>query len=164
MNKLTVACATLALFACLGAASAEEDRQARALAQMVSVGSLPPLAERLPADPVVIELEPLAPPALEAMVIEATAAAPLRPQDIDALVERGFTVLNVDRRGAGDSGGVAREAYTGPNGRLDAVAARAFLLDSACGVAPDRIAFVGASNGTTTIVDAPAASRSFSAS
>ena len=55
MNKLTVACATLALFACLGAASAEEDRQARALAQMVSVGSLPPLAERLPADPVVIE-------------------------------------------------------------------------------------------------------------
>ncbi len=70
---------------------------------------------------------------------------------IEALTARGFSVLNVDRRGAGGSGGVAREAYEGPNGALDAAAARAFL--QGCGVAADRVALVGASNGTTSTLD-----------
>lgn len=75
------------------------------------------------------------------------------PAFIDALSAHGFTVLNVDRRGAGDSEGVAREAYQGPNGRLDAVAARDFLLGAGCGVDGARLAFIGASNGTTTALD-----------
>lgn len=72
---------------------------------------------------------------------------------IEALTARGFTVLNVDRRGAGDSEGEARAAYEGPAGRLDALAAETFLLESGCGIAPGRVAFVGASNGTTTVLD-----------
>ena len=75
------------------------------------------------------------------------------PEFIDALVERGFSVLNVDRRGAGDSGGIAREAYEGPAGKLDARAAVGFLLDSECGIGAESIAIVGASNGTTTAFD-----------
>ena len=72
---------------------------------------------------------------------------------INKLVAAGFNVLNMDRRGAGNSKGVAREAYTGPNGRLDAEAAVSFLQGSACAPDPARIAFIGASNGTTTALD-----------
>jgi dienelactone hydrolase len=72
---------------------------------------------------------------------------------IDRLVKKGITVLNVDRRGAGASGGVAKEAYEGPKGKLDAQAAVGFLTDGPCRVDPSRIALVGASNGTTTAVD-----------
>lgn len=72
---------------------------------------------------------------------------------IDTFVARGFTVLNVDRRGAGGSGGEAIDAYTGPNGRLDAKAAFAFLRAHPCGIDATRIALVGASNGTTTVLD-----------
>ena len=75
------------------------------------------------------------------------------PEFITALVGRGLTVLNVDRRGAGDSGGVALDAYKGPKGKLDAKAAQAFLLAHPCAPGPTRIAFVGASNGTTTALD-----------
>lgn len=71
---------------------------------------------------------------------------------IDGLVAQGFSVLNVDRRGAGGSGGVAEDAYTGPNGRLDAKAAVDFLAAHDC-VDPTRIGLVGASNGTTTVLD-----------
>ncbi len=71
-----------------------------------------------------------------------------------ALNETGAAVLNVDRRGAGDSGGEPIEAYEGPGGRLDAEAAVRFLLgDDACPIDPSRIALVGASNGTTTVMD-----------
>ena len=72
---------------------------------------------------------------------------------IDALLAHGIAVLNVDRRGAGGSTGIATEAYTGPNGRLDADAATTFLLAHACAFDRDRVALVGASNGTTTILD-----------
>jgi pimeloyl-ACP methyl ester carboxylesterase len=82
---------------------------------------------------------------------------------IEQLNAQGWTVLNVDRRGAGDSEGVARDAYEGPLGRLDAVAARDALLNVGCGVAPSAVAFIGASNGTTTVIDytqaAPADAR-----
>ncbi len=72
---------------------------------------------------------------------------------IHALVERGFTVINVDRRGAGDSDGDAREAYTGPNGRLDVKAAWDHLLAPGCGVRAEQVGLVGASNGTTSVLD-----------
>ncbi|MFK7990074.1 MAG: hypothetical protein AB8I08_28910 [Sandaracinaceae bacterium] len=70
---------------------------------------------------------------------------------IDTLTGQCMSVLNVDRRGAGGSAGVAAEAYTGPNGVLDARAAIAYL--TARSVAPARLAIVGASNGTTTLLD-----------
>lgn len=72
---------------------------------------------------------------------------------VDALVGAGITVLNVDRRGAGDSTGNARDAYTGPNGKFDPKAAVDFLLAHECGIDPTRVAIVGASNGTTSAVD-----------
>lgn len=72
---------------------------------------------------------------------------------IDALTKRGITVLNVDRRGAGNSGGTATDAYQGPKGKLDAKAAHDFLKGHACPVDMARLALVGASNGTTTALD-----------
>ena len=72
---------------------------------------------------------------------------------ISALVDRGMTVLNVDRRGAGASGGVARDAYTGAKAALDGKAAIAFLRGHACSFDAERLAVVGASNGTTTALD-----------
>lgn len=71
----------------------------------------------------------------------------------DLLAGRGFTVLNVDRRGAGASGGTALEAYEGPQGKLDAKAAVDFLGSLPCPVDLTRLVVVGASNGTTTAVD-----------
>ncbi len=65
----------------------------------------------------------------------------------------GFMVLNVDRRGAGGSEGVATEAYDGPNGKLDAAAAVDTLAALPCPPNLDRLALVGASNGTTTALD-----------
>jgi len=70
----------------------------------------------------------------------------------EALLENDLIVLNVDRRGAGESTGVALEAYEGSKGVLDAEAAAAYLIDSGC-VDANAIAFVGASNGTTTVFD-----------
>ncbi len=74
-------------------------------------------------------------------------------QFVHALTERGFTVLNLDRRGAGDSEGSPRDAYSGPNGRLDPKAAWDALLAAGCGVVPERLVVVGASNGTTSALD-----------
>ncbi len=72
---------------------------------------------------------------------------------IEALYCRGITVLNVDRRGAGGSEGEPVDAYEGPDGVLDAKGAVEWLLADA--LAPDetRIGVVGASNGTTTLLD-----------
>jgi alpha-beta hydrolase superfamily lysophospholipase len=72
---------------------------------------------------------------------------------VDKLVAKGITVLNIDRRGAGASGGVAKEAYTGPQGKLDAKAAFAFMTTSPCSADASRVAIVAASNGTTTALD-----------
>ncbi len=68
----------------------------------------------------------------------------------EALQDRGFTVLNVNRRGAPGSGGNAMDAYVGPLGKLDAKAAYDYLK-SECGMSWYSI--IGASNGTTTTVD-----------
>jgi pimeloyl-ACP methyl ester carboxylesterase len=70
-----------------------------------------------------------------------------------ALQDAGFTVLNLDRRGAGTSGGVAKEAYTGPKGKLDVAAARAFVQSKEPSADHGRWACVGASNGTTSCLD-----------
>ena len=76
------------------------------------------------------------------------------PSDfIVSLVNRGINVLNVDRRGAGASQGNPVEAYTGPNGKLDAVAAYHFLVDHECAIDRAKVAYVGASNGSTTALD-----------
>lgn len=72
---------------------------------------------------------------------------------IDALAGAGYTVLNVDRRGAGNSGGEPQAAYEGPAGKEDARAAVAYLGASSCAVPEGEIVFVGASNGTTTAID-----------
>lgn len=68
---------------------------------------------------------------------------------IDALTAEGWTVLNVDRRGAGDSEGAPRAAYQGETAKWDADAAVAWL--SSHGHGP--IGIIGASNGTTTALD-----------
>ena len=75
------------------------------------------------------------------------------PSFVSALAEAGYSVLNVDRRGAGASEGVAKDAYEGPHGRLDAVAALSFLASAPCAVRASDVAIVGASNGTTTALD-----------
>jgi pimeloyl-ACP methyl ester carboxylesterase len=75
------------------------------------------------------------------------------PEFIASLTGAGYTVLNVNRRGAGNSGGNAKDAYEGDKGRLDAVAAHDFLTESACAVPAGAVGFVGASNGTTTTLD-----------
>jgi pimeloyl-ACP methyl ester carboxylesterase len=71
-----------------------------------------------------------------------------------AFAALGLGVLVVDRRGAGDSEGEAEEAFVGDGGRLDVEAAvRAALASTACTIDPDRIALIGASNGTTSVFD-----------
>lgn len=72
---------------------------------------------------------------------------------IGELVEKGITVLNVDRRGAGASKGNAKDAFEGNKGKLDVNAAVTFLSKGPCRVDASRIALVGASNGTTSAVD-----------
>ena len=71
----------------------------------------------------------------------------------EALAAQGYNVLNIDRRGAGASGGVAQDAYSGPNGKLDPHAAIQYLLEMPCPSDPTRLAIVGASNGTTSALD-----------
>ncbi|MEM9692923.1 MAG: hypothetical protein AAGA56_10285, partial [Myxococcota bacterium] len=75
------------------------------------------------------------------------------PAFIDALVGAGTNVLNLDRRGAGNSSGDGQQAFTGPNGKFDAKAGFDFLVRHGCAIDPERVAYVGASNGTTTALD-----------
>ena len=72
-----------------------------------------------------------------------------------AIGAEGVTVLNVDRRGAGESEGTAEEAYEGPGALRDMEAAVRLLTDDAlgCAVDPTRLVLVGASNGTTAVMD-----------
>ncbi len=84
------------------------------------------------------------------MIPPSNSKANYPPAFAQALQSRGITVLNVNRRGAPGSEGVAVDAYTGPSGKLDAKAAYDFLT-SQCGAS--SYAIVGASNGTTTAID-----------
>lgn len=77
------------------------------------------------------------------------------PRVREALHAKGWSILNVDRRGAGDSGGDVTQATGDPQARLDLEAAVRWLLDPgrACAVDPEALVFVGASNGTTALFD-----------
>jgi pimeloyl-ACP methyl ester carboxylesterase len=80
---------------------------------------------------------------------------------IDKLLTAGFSVINLDRRGAGGSKGKASDAYDGTGGSLDVQAAVTFLAAQQCKFASDRLVLIGASNGTTSVYDyAIAASKS----
>ena len=68
---------------------------------------------------------------------------------VEALVAEDIAVIRIDRRGAGESGGVAEEAYTGETGRYDVEAAVLHLADMGLGT----LAVVGASNGSTSALD-----------
>lgn len=72
---------------------------------------------------------------------------------IDTLVAAGYDVINVNRRGAPGSKGIAEQAYEGDKGKLDVLAGVRFLLDSPCKIDPNKLVIVGASNGTTSMVD-----------
>jgi predicted alpha/beta-fold hydrolase len=67
----------------------------------------------------------------------------------EALGAQGWSVMAVDRRGAGGSGGDAVDAYQGEAGKYDVEACVKRLVDD--GYA--QIAIIGASNGTTSMVD-----------
>ncbi len=75
------------------------------------------------------------------------------PRVRQRLAELGVTVVNLDRRGAGDSEGAAPDAFQGDGGRLDVEAVVAALAAAPCTVDTDRIVLVGASNGSTSVWD-----------
>jgi len=68
---------------------------------------------------------------------------------IEALNANDWSVIAVDRRGAGDSNGVAEDAYTGEWGRYDVEACAERLRADGAGA----LAIIGASNGTTSMID-----------
>jgi len=68
---------------------------------------------------------------------------------LDGLVEQGYSLCVVDRRGAGQSKGVAKEAYEGPKGRYDVEACVKRLAKHGIG----KLGVIGASNGTTSALD-----------
>jgi pimeloyl-ACP methyl ester carboxylesterase len=68
---------------------------------------------------------------------------------IATFTDAGWTVLNLDRRGSGDSEGIPREAYTGEKGRYDVEAAALKLEEDGY----SSLFILGASNGTTSMID-----------
>ncbi len=77
------------------------------------------------------------------------------PAAVRASLGDGYSVLNVDRRGAGDSGGSAPDATGEALARWDMEAATGFLTsaDRVCPVDSTHVVLVGASNGTTSLLD-----------
>ncbi len=70
-------------------------------------------------------------------------------QFISDMQRRGWTVLNVDRRGAGDSEGAPKDAFEGPGGFWDVQAAVRYLYEQDVAM----FSIVAASNGTTSAAD-----------
>jgi pimeloyl-ACP methyl ester carboxylesterase len=68
---------------------------------------------------------------------------------VDRLVDDGWWVVALDRRGAGESGGDGTDAFVGEAGRYDAEAVAVWLEGAGAG----DLAILGASNGTTTALD-----------
>jgi pimeloyl-ACP methyl ester carboxylesterase len=68
---------------------------------------------------------------------------------VESLHAQGLAVIRIDRRGAGESGGNADDAFDGETGRYDVEAAVQYLAANGLG----KLAVVGASNGTTSLVD-----------
>lgn len=71
------------------------------------------------------------------------------PDLLSTMHGNGLWSINLDRRGAGDSGGVAEDAYLGESGRYDVEAAALALRDAGAG----KIGILAASNGTTSMID-----------
>jgi len=69
---------------------------------------------------------------------------------IAELTSRDWTVIAVDRRGAGGSDGNPADSYIGPGGRLDVAAAVQRITDDGY---TGKLALIGASNGTTSVLD-----------
>jgi len=113
------------------------------------------------SDGVTLEADLLVPPDSQAVAILVHMIPPnfdrssYPPRIREAIAALGYTVLTLDRRGAGGSAGDAVAAYEGDGGRLDLEAAVQFLASfpEACGIATDRLALIGASNGTTSTLD-----------
>lgn len=74
---------------------------------------------------------------------------------ITSLNEAGLAVVAIDRRGAGESEGEARDAVVGDGGRYDVEAAVLRLVADGY----TRVSLLGASNGTTSMIDYTAWSR-----
>jgi pimeloyl-ACP methyl ester carboxylesterase len=71
------------------------------------------------------------------------------PSFVEQSYGQGFSVIVPDRRGAGDSGGVAEDAFEGPAGKYDVEACvKRLTADGAA-----TIVILGASNGTTSMLD-----------
>ena len=68
---------------------------------------------------------------------------------IEAINGAGWAVLNLDRRGSGDSEGNPSEAINGEGGRYDVEAA----VLQVTGDGYDRVVIFAASNGTTSMID-----------
>lgn len=68
---------------------------------------------------------------------------------VASLADRGWWVVALDRRGAGESGGVAEDAFVGEGGRYDVEATTLWLEQQGAG----DIAVLGASNGSTSALD-----------
>jgi pimeloyl-ACP methyl ester carboxylesterase len=79
------------------------------------------------------------------------------PQRVrDQFRDLDLTILNLDRRGAGEAAGDPLDAYEGSGGLWDLEAALGFLISdfvADCPVDPEKILLVGASNGTTSVLD-----------
>lgn len=67
----------------------------------------------------------------------------------EALYDKGFSVLVVDRRGSGASEGDPTDAAEGPKGKNDVEACALRLRDDGYG----DLYLIGASNGTTSMID-----------
>jgi len=68
---------------------------------------------------------------------------------ISKLTENGWSVLALDRRGAGGSDGEPQDSYTGEKGAYDAEVAVQALVE----IGAEGMVLIGASNGTTTALD-----------
>jgi pimeloyl-ACP methyl ester carboxylesterase len=68
---------------------------------------------------------------------------------ISKLTENGWSVLALDRRGAGGSAGEPEDSYTGEKGAYDAEVAVQALTE----IGAEGMVLIGASNGTTTALD-----------
>jgi pimeloyl-ACP methyl ester carboxylesterase len=68
---------------------------------------------------------------------------------IEKLHAHDWAVIAVDRRGAGDSGGEADDAFEGEKGKYDVEACVLKLNENSLGA----LAVIGASNGTTSMID-----------
>lgn len=88
------------------------------------------------------------------VLLHMTPAGPWTRQDwpqsfIGKLRAHGWWVIAIDRRGAGESGGVAQDAFDGPAGKFDVEVAVTALAQRGAG----NVALIGASNGTTSALD-----------